>query len=66
MRAQSIQKGFEWACASPSWQARATVRPPGVLSSAQRHTHFLDSVRINAVMVKSDFAFADLKTARHV
>ena len=33
----------------------------GVLSSAQRHTHFLDSVRVNATMVRSDFRFADLK-----
>lgn len=34
----------------------------GVLSSAQRHTHFLDSPRMTAVMGRSDFAFADLKT----
>jgi len=34
----------------------------GVLSSAQRHTHFLDSPRMTAVMARSDFAFADLKT----
>ena len=33
----------------------------GVLSSAQRHTHFLDSPRIAAVMSGSDFGFADLK-----
>jgi len=33
----------------------------GVLSGAQRHTHFLDSVRINQAMNKSDFRFADLK-----
>ena len=33
----------------------------GVLSSAQRHTHFLDSVRINWIMASSDFRFADLK-----
>lgn len=33
----------------------------GVLSSAQRHTHFLDSPRMTAVMGRSDFAFADLK-----
>jgi type IV secretion system protein VirD4 len=35
----------------------------GVLSSAQRHTHFLDSARINGAMAGSDFAFADLKSA---
>lgn len=33
----------------------------GVLSSAQRHTHFLDSPRIAQVVGRSDFAFADLK-----
>lgn len=35
----------------------------GVLSSAQRHTHFLDSARLNAAMAASDFRFADLKTS---
>jgi type IV secretion system protein VirD4 len=33
----------------------------GVLSAAQRHTHFLDSPRIAEVVAGSDFAFADLK-----
>lgn len=33
----------------------------GVLSSAQRHTHFLDSARIVRSLGGSDFAFADLK-----
>jgi len=33
----------------------------GVLSSAQRHTHFLDSARINQTMARSDFRFGDLK-----
>lgn len=33
----------------------------GVLSSAQRHTHFLDSQRIAAVLERSDFRFEDLK-----
>jgi type IV secretion system protein VirD4 len=49
--------------------ARAANRHPaksdreasGVLSSAQRHTHFLDSPRMTAVMRRSDFAFAALK-----
>jgi type IV secretion system protein VirD4 len=36
----------------------------GVLSSAQRHTHFLDSVRINWTMARSDFRFADLKEGK--
>jgi type IV secretion system protein VirD4 len=33
----------------------------GVLSGAQRHTHFLDSPRIAQVVGGSDFTFADLK-----
>ena len=33
----------------------------GVLSGAQRHTHFLDSPRIAQVVNESDFSFADLK-----
>lgn len=33
----------------------------GVLSAAQRHTHFLDSPRMVAVLGRSDFTFADLK-----
>ncbi|MBA9031756.1 type IV secretory system conjugative DNA transfer family protein [Rhizobium leguminosarum] len=34
----------------------------GVLSAAQRHTHFLDSPRMTAALGRSDFAFSDLKT----
>ncbi|EHS51715.1 TRAG family protein, partial [Rhizobium sp. PDO1-076] len=34
----------------------------GVLSAAQRHTHFLDSPRMTTVLGRSDFTFADLKT----
>jgi len=33
----------------------------GVLSAAQRHTHFLDSQRMTAVLSRSEFGFADLK-----
>lgn len=33
----------------------------GVLSSAQRHTHFLDSTRMGQVLGRSDFQFEDLK-----
>lgn len=36
----------------------------GVLSAAQRHTHFLDSPRMAAVLGRSDFRFADLKRHR--
>ncbi len=34
----------------------------GVLSAAQRHTHFLDSPRMTAALGHSDFAFGDLKS----
>ena len=33
----------------------------GVLSAAQRHTHFLDSPRMTAVLDRSDFSFGGLK-----
>jgi type IV secretion system protein VirD4 len=35
-----------------------------VLSAAQRHTHFLDSPRVTALLGRSDFRFADLE-AQH-
>lgn len=41
---------------------KADREATGVLSAAQRHTHFLDSPRITAVLDHSNFAFADLKT----
>lgn len=34
----------------------------GVLSAAQRHTHFLDSPRMTAALGHSDFTFGDLKS----
>lgn len=34
----------------------------GVLSAAQRHTHFLDSPRMTVALGRSDFAFGDLKS----
>lgn len=33
----------------------------GVLSAAQRHTHFLDSPRMRNCLARSDFSFADLR-----
>ncbi|MBB4511250.1 type IV secretory system conjugative DNA transfer family protein [Rhizobium leguminosarum] len=33
----------------------------GVVSAAQRHTHFLDSPRMSEVLSRSDFRFSDLK-----
>lgn len=41
--------------------AKSEREAAGVLSSAQRHTHFLDSPRMTKVLAKSDFSFADLK-----
>lgn len=41
---------------------KADREAAGVLSSAQRHTHFLDSGRIAAVTAYSDFALSELKT----
>jgi len=41
---------------------KADREAAGVLSAAQRHTHFLDSPRMNAVLGRSDFAFGDLKS----
>lgn len=40
---------------------KADREAAGVLSAAQRHTHFLDSPRMTAVLGRSDFRFADLK-----
>jgi type IV secretion system protein VirD4 len=41
--------------------AKSDREATGVLSAAQRHTHFLDSPRMSRVSERSDFAFADLK-----
>jgi type IV secretion system protein VirD4 len=41
--------------------AKSDREAAGVLSSAQRHTHFLDSPRIQRVLHRSDFRFAELK-----
>jgi type IV secretion system protein VirD4 len=40
---------------------RSDREAAGVLSSAQRHTHFLDSRRMASVLDYSDFRFEDLK-----
>ena len=42
-------------------RAKSDREAAGVLSAAQRHTHFLDSPRMTTVMSRSDFAFGDLK-----
>lgn len=40
---------------------KADREAAGVLSAAQRHSHFLDSRRINESLARTDFAFADLR-----
>ena len=40
---------------------KADREASGVLSAAQRHTHFLDSPRMTAALDHSDFDFGDLK-----
>ena len=42
-------------------RAKSDREAAGVLSAAQRHTHFLDSPRMTHVLGRSDFDFVDLK-----
>jgi type IV secretion system protein VirD4 len=49
------------ARAANRYLGKAGREAASVLSSAQRHTHFLDSGRIGAVLERSDFRFEDLK-----
>ncbi len=49
------------ARAANRYLSKSDREAAGVLSGAQRHTHFLDSPRIAQVVGGSDFAFADLK-----
>ena len=49
------------ARAANRFAGKADREAASVLSTAQRHTHFLDSPRIVRVMARSDFAFADLR-----
>jgi type IV secretion system protein VirD4 len=57
----------EWAAgglvagAAARQLGKADREAAGVLSSAQRHTHLLDSPRLAATMAGSDFRFADLR-----
>ncbi|MGB7182464.1 MAG: type IV secretory system conjugative DNA transfer family protein, partial [Burkholderiaceae bacterium] len=41
--------------------SKSSREAAGVLSSAMRHTYFLDSTRMTDVMSRSDFSFGDLK-----
>lgn len=49
------------ARAANRFVGKADREAASVLSSAQRHTHFLDSPRIVQAMSRSDFQFADLR-----
>lgn len=49
------------ARAANRFGGKADREAAGVLSSAQRHTHFLDSPRITASLARSDFSFASLR-----
>ena len=65
----ALLKTMQAATAAGGLVARAANRhlgkadreAAGVLSAAQRHTHFLDSPRMSAVLARSDFRFGDLK-----
>ena len=50
------------ARAANRYVGKADREASGVLSAAQRHTHFLDSPRMTAVLERSDFAYRDLKS----
>lgn len=61
MMQQSEAAGGLIARAANRHISKSDREAAGVLSAAQRHTHFLDSPRMAAVMRRSDFRFADLK-----
>ncbi|MBV0893149.1 type IV secretory system conjugative DNA transfer family protein [Paracoccus sp. Z118] len=58
---ESTGAGGLIARAANRFLGKADREAAGVLSSAQRHTHFLDSPRITTSMARSDFAFASLR-----
>ena len=58
---ESTGAGGLIARAANRFLGKADREAAGVLSSAQRHTHFLDSPRITASLARSDFSFADLR-----
>lgn len=50
-----------WYGAANRHLGKSDRKASGVLSSAQRHTHFLDSARITRSMAGLDFRFGELK-----
>ena len=57
----STEAGGLVARAANRHLGKADREATGVLSAAQRHTHFLDSPRMTAALDHSDFDFGDLK-----
>ncbi len=49
------------ARAAKRYLGKSDREAAGVLSAAQRHTHFLDSPHMTAVLGRSDFTFGDVK-----
>lgn len=58
---ESLGAGGLIARAANRFLGKSDREAAGVLSSAQRHTHFLDSPRITASLARSDFGFARLR-----
>lgn len=58
---ESLGAGGLIARAANRFLGKSDREAAGVLSSAQRHTHFLDSPRITASLARSDFGFASLR-----
>lgn len=59
---QSLAGGGLVARAANRHLGKSDREAAGVLSAAQRHTHFLDSPRMARVLARSDFRFGDLKS----
>ncbi len=59
---QSSEAGGLIARAANRHLGKSDREAAGVLSAAQRHTHFLDSPRMISVLSQSDFRFVDLKS----
>ncbi len=60
----SIAAGGLVARAANRHLGKSDREAAGVLSAAQRHTHFLDSPRMARVLGRSDFRFSELKQSR--
>ncbi|TCV58672.1 type IV secretory system conjugative DNA transfer VirD4/TraG family protein, partial [Neorhizobium sp. S3-V5DH] len=61
---ESTEAGGLIARAANRHLGKSDREAAGVLSAAQRHTHFLDSPRMISVLSHSDFRFCDLKSRK--